>query len=149
MIASSNVVPFRGCDRSPPRSPEAIARWRYSPQRRHTTRFHDAVTLTALIVLPSIAATALFLAVGWTMWLHHGALAAQLGPFGVFWAWGGYALTTGAAYAWIARRFPPAIVAAWAYVVFMVLVMGWAHVSFGPVAVTAASGVAMLRLGRR
>lgn len=109
----------------------------------------DALILTAVIVIPSITITALFLGAGWAMWLHHAWLAAQLGSYGVFWAWGGYALTTGAAYAWVMRRFPPAIVAAWAYVLFMVGVEGWAHVSFGPVALTAAAGVALLKAGGR
>ena len=149
MTTNSNVIPFRGSGWCPPQLPEAAAPCRHGALPLRTKQIGDAVVLAALIVLPSIAATALLLAAGWAMWLHHAGLAAHLGPFGVFWAWGGYALTTGAAYAWLMRRFPPAIVAAWAYVLFMVLGMGWAHVSFGPVAVTAASGVALLRLSRQ
>jgi len=59
------------------------------------------------------------------------------------------ARTTGDAYAWVVRRLPPAITAAWAYVMFMVGIEGWANVSFGPVALTAAAGVALVETGGR
>jgi hypothetical protein len=117
--------------------------------RRTGRRVGDILALAALLVIPSVVIVALFLGAGWAMWERHGDLAALLGPYGAFWAWGGYALTTGAAYAWVMRRFPPAIVAAWVYVLFMVGVEGWAHVSFGPVALTAAAGVALLKAGGR
>lgn len=109
----------------------------------------DAAALTALIAIPSVAITALFLSVAWAMWTHHAALADRLGPNGALWAWGGYAALTGTAYAWTMRRFPPAILCAWGFVLFMVLVAGWAHVSFGPAAITAAAGIAILRAGGR
>jgi len=146
---TAEIIAFAGAHGRRASATDSDIPARLAHRRRRRSSARDAVALAALIVVPSITATALFLAAGWAMWLHHGWLAAQLGPYGIVWAWGGYALTTGAAYAWVARRFPPAIVAAWVYVLFMVLAMGWAHVSFGPAAVTAAAGVAFLRLGRR
>lgn len=146
---TADIISFAGARerRAPTAEPDGAKRPNQGLRCRKAV--YDALILTAAIVIPSIAITALFLGVGWAMWLHHAWLAAQLGPYGVFWAWGGYALTTGAAYAWVMRRFPPAIVAAWAYVLFMVGVEGWAHVSFGPVALTAAAGVALLKAGGR
>ena len=146
---TAEVIPFVSARerRASAAEPDAAKR----PDRRLRCKkiICDALILTAVIVIPSITITALFLGAGWAMWLHHAWLAAQLGSYGVFWAWGGYALTTGAAYAWVMRRFPPAIVAAWAYVLFMVGDEGWAHVSFGPVALIAAAGVTLLKAGGR
>lgn len=146
---TAEVIAFAGARERRAQAAEPDAAKRPSRRLRGKRTVCDALILTAVIVIPSITITALFLGAGWAMWLHHAWLAAQLGPYGVFWAWGGYALTTGAAYAWVMRRFPPAIVAAWAYVLFMVGVEGWAHVSFGPVALTAAAGIALLRAGGR
>jgi membrane associated rhomboid family serine protease len=123
-----------------------VQRRRGRPERLRKQAI-DAATLIALIAIPSVAITALFLGAAWAMWLHHETLADHLGAYGVVWAWGGYALLTGGAYAWIMRRFPPAILCAWCLILVMVLVAGWAHVSFGPAAITAAAGIAMLRVG--
>lgn len=128
-----------------------LAQERERPGRRDSLhkRAIDAAALTALLVIASVAITALFLGAAWMMWAHHATLADRLGSYGAVWVWGGYASITGAAYAWTMRRFPPAILCAWGFVLFMVLVAGWAHVSFGPAAITAAAGIALLRAGAR
>lgn len=132
----------RASDRSPGDAGVRRRRW----LRRVFRRLGDILAVAALLIVPSVAIVALFLGAAWAMWARHGDLAALLGPNGALWAWGGYALVTGAAYAFVARRFAPAILAGWAYVLFMVGIAGWAHVSFGPAALTAASGIAILRL---
>jgi hypothetical protein len=148
-VLTDNIVAFPA--RAMRRTPEAPVGGQQSRSRSRTLnrKVGDAAALAAIIIIPSVAITATLLGVAWAMWAHHAWLASQLGPYGQVWAWGGYALTTGAAYAWTLRRFPPAIVCAWGYVLFMVLVEGWAHVSFGPAAVTAGAGALLLRASGR